>query len=526
MRSEDLFEILNDIEDEDIADAQEYSATKKKGSIAWIFPLACAAIILIIVAVSPMFNKKTTITQNEDNGNDNGSIDVGTGNSGNTGNETEIADTLPTTKEPIVTTGEFILPENVSSILAAYPEPVMQNMDAASFMESEEHWKWWDDYRQEMSVSTELQNSLESYYLTMMDQLLLSDDENTVISPLNTYIAFSILAEVSDGNTRQQLLNMLGEPDIEKLRTDVNVLWSSNYVDTPILKSILANSLWLNDSTSYNMDTLNTLASEYYASTFYGDPSSPDMSEALRYWTDTNTGGLLTDHIKELELDPATILSIVSTIYYKAMWYDEFHADENTVETFHGTQGDTSVDMMHRTEMMEAYRTDAFTAIGLGLNDSGSMYFYLPNEGVDVNMLPSDPDIIKATQTAYNIDDINSTVAIVNMSIPKFSISAKTDLTQALKNSGISDAFSSELSDFTPLTTDRNDLYVSKAEHTALVEIDENGVTGAAYTQIDLCGGAPRPEDEIDFILDRPFMFTITGRDGSILFAGIVRNID
>ena len=150
----------------------------------------------------------------------------------------------------------------------------------------------------------------------------------------------------------------------------------------------------------------------------------------------------------------------------------------------------------------------------------------MPNEGVGVNALPSDLDIIKATQAAYNIDDINSTVAIVNMSIPKFSISAKTDLTQALKNCGINDAFSSELSDFTPLTTDRNDLYVSKAEHTALVEIDENGVTGAAYTQIDLCGGAPRPEDEIDFILDRPFMFTITGRDGSILFAGIVRNID
>nr|MCR5338042.1 hypothetical protein [Lachnospiraceae bacterium] len=198
MRSEDLFEILNDIDDEDIADAQEYRSSKKKGSIAWIFPLACAAIILIIVAISPVFNKKTTNIQDDDNGIGNGSIDAGKGNSGNTENETERADTLPTTKDSSDTTGEYILPENVSSILAAYPEPVMQNMDAASFMESEEHWKWWDDYGQEMSVSSELQNSLESYYLTMMDQLLLSDDENTVISPLNTYIAFSILAEVSD----------------------------------------------------------------------------------------------------------------------------------------------------------------------------------------------------------------------------------------------------------------------------------------------------------------------------------------
>ena len=35
-----------------------------------------------------------------------------------------------------------------------------------------------------------------------------------------------------------------------------------------------------------------------------------------------------------------------------------------------------------------------------------------------------------------------------------------------------------------------------------------------------------KPDDEIVFVLDRPFMFIVTGRDGSILFSGIVRNID
>jgi serine protease inhibitor len=37
--------------------------------------------------------------------------------------------------------------------------------------------------------------------------------------------------------------------------------------------------------------------------------------------------------------------------------------------------------------------------------------------------------------------------------------------------------------------------------------------------------GAAGPDAEIDFVLDRPFLFLITGRDGSILFSGIVRNI-
>jgi serine protease inhibitor len=38
------------------------------------------------------------------------------------------------------------------------------------------------------------------------------------------------------------------------------------------------------------------------------------------------------------------------------------------------------------------------------------------------------------------------------------------------------------------------------------------------------CGAARPPEDEIDFILDRPFLFLITSRDNLPLFAGVVEN--
>lgn len=86
--------------------------------------------------------------------------------------------------------------------------------------------------------------------------------------------------------------------------------------------------------------------------------------------------------------------------------------------------------------------------------------------------------------------------------------------------------FDYNLADFTPLTMDRDDLYLSKAQHAAMVEIDEHGVTGAAYTELAVSMGAAKPDDEIDFVLDRPFMFIVTGRDGTILFSGIVRNID
>ena len=35
-------------------------------------------------------------------------------------------------------------------------------------------------------------------------------------------------------------------------------------------------------------------------------------------------------------------------------------------------------------------------------------------------------------------------------------------------------------------------------------------------------GAAPPPDQEMDFILDRPFLFVVESRDGLPLFAGIV----
>ena len=50
--------------------------------------------------------------------------------------------------------------------------------------------------------------------------------------------------------------------------------------------------------------------------------------------------------------------------------------------------------------------------------------------------------------------------------------------------------------------------------------IDEEGCEAAAYVDIGVTGAAAPPPDEIDFTLDRPFLFAVAKRE--ILFAGIV----
>lgn len=54
------------------------------------------------------------------------------------------------------------------------------------------------------------------------------------------------------------------------------------------------------------------------------------------------------------------------------------------------------------------------------------------------------------------------------------------------------------------------------------VMIDEEGCTAVAYTVMAAVGAGMPPDEEIDFTLDRPFLFVITG-DGELpLFVGIV----
>ncbi|MCR5331376.1 MAG: serpin family protein [Lachnospiraceae bacterium] len=480
MKKEDLFYKIADIDDDYILKAGEYSVNKKHGRNRRLIMAASAAVLIIaVIAVSIISRGKIS---------------------------------GPTDGYPF----------GVTKVLAAYPAPVAEGMSAERFGQSDEFMEWNTESEQKASRSKSLQTGINGYYTSVMQEILGSGDDNAVCSPLNMYIALAMLAEVTDGNSRTQILDMLGVSDIDALREQVQCLWESNYVDIPIAKSIPANSLWLSDTESYNTDTLQRLAEQYYASTFSGTPGSKEMNEALRTWMNKNTFGLLSEYIKDITIDPEAVLEIVSTLYYKAVWNAPFSPDKTTTETFHGTKGDTSAEMMHQTMINGyAYGTDTYTAVKLWLSGGGSMCFYLPDEGVNVETLILGPDIL-APVTGDIRTDKNWFPSMIHLSLPKFKISKKLDMIDMLEKYGVTDVLSDVTSDFTPLS-DNPRLYLSAAGHAAVLEVDEEGVTGAAYTIISV-NNTSMPSNEIDLVFDRPFMFVLAGKDGSVLFSGVVRN--
>lgn len=302
-------------------------------------------------------------------------------------------------------------------------------------------------------------------------------------------------------------------------------------------KSLPANSFWLNDKIPYKQEALDTLAKDYYASSFSGNPAEEGYSEALRSWLNEQTGGLLSEHTEDIKMTPETVIALASTLYFQAQWNDKF--DESLTETdiFHAKDGDKECDFMCAGDEETFYYYfygDNFKARSLSFeNGGGTMWFFLPEEGVAPEELLGDESIeqiinytskIEGNNIIYSYDKINQ--AMGKLIVPKFDITEKSDLIEGLKNLGVTDIFSTETADFSPLTdlTKEVPVYLSKAEQAARVSIDENGCTAASYVVMEAdCGACIPPEVEhLDFIIDRPFLFVITGNGDLPLFAGIV----
>ena len=386
---------------------------------------------------------------------------------------------------------------------------------------SDEFWEGVMAQRRDLGDISPLQT-----FFARSAQTFLAGDEgrNRVYSPLNVYMALSMLAQLTDGESRAQILTLLGSESMDALRRQASDVWNANYRGDGAVTSVLAGSLWLNEGVKFNQDTMDILARDFYASSYRGEMGSKEFNKALQNWLNKQTGGLLKEQAGNIELDSNTVLALAATVYFKAKWSSEFSKGNTFPETFHAPGGDVETDFMHQRSSQSYYWGDKFTAVSQYFQvANGEMWFILPDEGVAPEELLSDGEAMDFLFSADKYEWENQKFLVVNKSIPKFDVSSQFDLTEGLQALGVTDVFDPALSDFTPMTTDVKDpIILTQASHAARVVIDEDGCTAAAFTVVAAGGAGMPPEDEVDFVLDRPFIFCITGESGLPLFVGIV----
>lgn len=417
---------------------------------------------------------------------------------------------------PGTNSSNHLLAKPVYPVMAQYP--ILENYkDYDSYDRAYAAWR--DDQRQQYDQPEGYAESLTAFFQRSMAQFLQGSD-NATYSPLNVYMAMAMLAETTDGNSRQQILDLFGLETIEQLREQASQVWNAHYCADGQTSLLLANSLWLDSAYNFKEPTANLLADRYFASSFRGDLNTDEMNQLLHAWLNENTGNLLKEEAQNVNFNPQTVFALASTIHFTASWVDEFDPENTKDGIFHGSEGDRAVPFMNRFLLDTLYWGEHFTAVRLRLTGNNWMWLILPDEGYTVADVLESGEYLQMTLNPGSRE--NAKRYGINLSLPKFDVSDQKDLVDGMKALGLTDIFDSTVSDFIPLA-DTPELYVSTINHAARVAIDEQGFVGAAFTVIMVeLGSAPSDPDEIDFTLDRPFLFVVSSRDNLPLFAGIV----
>lgn len=404
--------------------------------------------------------------------------------------------------------------------MPAYPDQTIAGSDWDAYESAEKEWR--DAQLSLRNQPKGYQDGFNDFFLSSTGVFLNKNStDNQAYSPLSLYMALGMSAEITDGNSRRQILDALHQSDIKTLRSHSQSIWQANYSDDGLTKCVLANSLWTNNNMSYKKDTVGRLADTYYSSVFSGVPGSDEYNRMLQDWINQQTDGLLEDYASNVEMNPRMVLTLASTVNYSGKWTDPFMSNDTKQSTFHAASGDMKCDFMNAYQMADYSWGDHFTSVTLPLQNNGHMKLILPNEGYSPADLLGDKQVSKLLVSNGNYAKSKS--PMVTLSIPKFDVSSTINLGDGLNALGITDIFDAEKSDFTPLTDSTDEIYLSKAEQNTRVMIDEEGCKAASVTVMSF-DGMGASIDHVNFTLDRPFIFEIMSETGLPLFVGIVNH--
>lgn len=320
---------------------------------------------------------------------------------------------------------------------------------------------------------------------------------NVNYSPASMWMALAIAAQGANGTTRSQLNELLGsgsltDSDYQSLLSSINGQYSGAKSEMSA-----ANSLWIDDDYS--------LASDYQST------------------------------VKKMFEAEVTTLP--------------FEEQSTGNGTFHGEAGDAQVPMMHRTFSQMAYGHDEYNTwqrVEIPFDNGGNLAIVLPAEG-HFDELAGDAEKLSwafGTCSTASLGEgamgcaadsmpgwgVSVNSVMVNVTLPRFTIDSMFDseaTIKAFEKLGVTDAFSAGDADFTKMIdtgSHGENLYIGSILQGTRIEVNEAGAKAMSFTKVG-ADSVSAPVDNVEFTVDRPFLYSYVTPDGIPLFIGAVRNL-
>jgi len=281
----------------------------------------------------------------------------------------------------------------------------------------------------------------------------------------------------------------------------------------------IVNAIWGQSGFEFLEPFLDVLAESYGAGLrvldFAGDSEGSRVK--INHWVSEQTEGRIEDLIPAGAIDALTRLVLTNAIYYNAAWASPFTPERTQDGEFSLLEGNTvTVPMMRQSEHLGYAPGAGFQAVEL------------PYDGHELSMIILLPDTgeFAAFEEALDADLFGSIIDSIELqqvalAMPKFEFESEFNLNRALAELGMATAFGGD-ADFSGMTGG-TDLFISDVIHKAFVSVDEAGTEAAAATAVVMRLTAAGPEEPVEVVVNRPFVFAIRDiQTGAVLFVGRV----
>ena len=332
----------------------------------------------------------------------------------------------------------------------------------------------------------------------------MEEGKNTLISPLSVLYALAMTANGAEGNTLTQMDQVLGM-DAEALNGFM-LAYLDSLPESKVYKLSLANSIWFKDDPRFTVEQsfLQTNA-DYYGASIYKSAFDESTRHDINNWVKEHTDGMIPQIIDEIPEE--AVMYLVNALAFDAEWQEIYEESQVRPGTFTREDGSqTEIELMHSEESRYLEDEKATGFVKYYKDRQYAFVALLPNEGVSVE------EYVQGLTGAYLLEMLSDPEQItVFAAIPKFETEYSMEMSEALMEMGMTDAFDSHTADFTRLGTCQGEnLFINRVLHKTFISVSEKGTRAGAATAVEIVAErAVVIEDYREVTLDRPFVYML-----------------
>jgi len=372
----------------------------------------------------------------------------------------------------------------------------------------------------------------QSTYLHLAQQ---PDLTNFVFSPLSLHSSLSMLflGTTHGSNTSDEMAKALGVVN----NRNVLKLGYHSIVKTYTSEQnfLYGNNFWV--QTGF---PLNKTFEKLVRDNMNSDVASLDFGEAdsvrkVNEWVANMTGGKIDDLVDSFSAD--TTLFIANALYFKEKWEipfmdkDPVTGNKLTGDFQKADSGFVNVPFIEQKSSQIGYQLINTTKLVVEVltipykNSLFEMQIILPKNVRSMKNLESimqlsnEQDLNRNDPNFFNVFTEDNRVESVDfiedvyLKMPTFKIKTDMDAAEPLHKLGVHRVFSqnAELGGISNAP-----ISVSRIKHSSLVEVTKEGTEGAAATGVEIALFSAAFGEQIDIVVNRPFIFVVQDRKNKI----------